>query len=84
MNETIASIIRNAIPDSTVHVLGDDGQHFSALIISPEFEGVSLIKQHKMVMTPLKEEFAERLHALQVKTFTPEKWEQQKSQFGFE
>ena len=84
MNETIADIIRKAVPDSTVHVLGDDGQHFSALVISAQFEGVSLIKQHKMVMTPLKEEFAERLHALQLKTFTPEKWDAQKSQFGFE
>jgi len=42
-----------------------------------------LIKQHQMVMKPLKQAFAESVHALGLKTFTPDKWEQEKNNFGF-
>ncbi len=84
MKDRIQTIIREAIPDCTAHILGDDGEHFSALVISPSFANLSLVKQQKMVMQALKEEFAERVHALQLKTFTPEKWDAQKAQFGFE
>ena len=59
----------------------EDGQHLQALVISPEFNGLSLVAQHQKVMGALHETFASRLHALSLKTFTPEKWAQQKSQY---
>jgi len=80
----IQKIIEGAIENTTAHILDpmNDGQHLQALVISSAFEGVPLIKQHKMVMTPLKGAFAESVHALGVKTFTPEKWEQAKGQYN--
>jgi acid stress-induced BolA-like protein IbaG/YrbA len=42
-----------------------------------------LIKQHQMVMTPLTQAFASSVHALGLKTFTPQKWELEKSKYGF-
>ncbi|OGX38430.1 MAG: BolA family transcriptional regulator [Omnitrophica WOR_2 bacterium RIFCSPHIGHO2_02_FULL_52_10] len=80
----IQKIIENSIENATVHVLDpmNDGHHLQAIVISPAFEGVPLIKQHKMVMTPLKEAFAQYVHALGLKTFTPEKWEQVKDQYN--
>ena len=66
-----------------VHILDplNDGVHLKALVISPEFRNQSLVLQHKMVMQPLREHFATSLHALGLKTFTPESWEHQKNQY---
>lgn len=82
--DQIKSIIEAHIPGSTVHILDPmkDGQHLQALVISPVFEGMVLIKQHQMVMKPLKEALAGEVHALGLKTFTPEKWEEVRSDYG--
>ena len=55
-----------------------DGTHFEALIVSTEFEGKSLIERHKLVYGVLGDAMKERIHALSLKTFTPEQWESQK------
>ena len=79
----IQKIIESSLTDAIVHVLDpmDDGQHLQALVISPAFSGISLIKQHQMVMKPLKTAFEDSVHALGLKTFTPEKWEEVKDQY---
>ncbi|MBI1369358.1 MAG: BolA/IbaG family iron-sulfur metabolism protein [Planctomycetes bacterium] len=77
MNEMIADLIRQSLPDATVHVVSPDGVHFQALVISAAFEGQPLVRQHQTVMAALKDDFdSERVHALALKTFTPEKWRQ--------
>lgn len=77
MNELIEQTIQSAIPDATVHVFSPDGTHFSAVVVSPAFEGLLLVKQHQMVMNALKAAFdSEKLHALQLRTFTPAKWQE--------
>jgi len=83
LNE-IKTVIEENVPDSTVYVLDpmNDGQHLQAIVISPEFEGKMLVAQHQMVMRPLKDAFAGTVHALGLKTFTPEKWDEVKSQYG--
>lgn len=83
--EEIQNIIESNIPDSQAIVLDpmNDGEHLQALVISSTFEGMMLVKQHKMVMQPLKEAFASSVHALGLKTFTPAKWEESRAQFGF-
>ena len=84
MLEQIKQTIENAVPDATVYVVDpqNDGQHFQALVISATFNGLSLVKQHQMVMKPLKNEFATNtVHALGLKTFTPEKWEKEKDNY---
>jgi acid stress-induced BolA-like protein IbaG/YrbA len=77
--DQIRSTILKAIPDAEVLVTDpmNDGQHFQAVVISPEFEGLSLIKQHQMVMKPLTQAFATNVHALGLKTFSPSQWEKQ-------
>tara|TARA_B100000745_G_C19964452_1_gene326156 strand:- start:296 stop:556 length:261 start_codon:yes stop_codon:yes gene_type:complete len=82
--DEIKQTIEANVPDSTAYVFDpmNDGQHLQAVVVSSTFEGMMLIKQHKMVMSPLKEAFAGAVHALGLKTFTPEKWEQERSQFG--
>ena len=83
--EAVKSIIKQAIPDAQVFVQDpmNDGQHLQAIVISPSFEGMMLIKQHQMVMKPLREVMAAQVHALGLKTFTPSKWQEVKKEYGF-
>jgi acid stress-induced BolA-like protein IbaG/YrbA len=75
MRETIAAAIQRAIPDATVLVESPDGTHWSAVVVSASFDGMSLVRQHQTVMGALRGEFdTERLHALQLRTLTPERW----------
>ncbi|QVL57282.1 MAG: BolA/IbaG family iron-sulfur metabolism protein [Simkaniaceae bacterium] len=73
----IISAILVAIDGATIQVMNprNDGLHFDAIVISSHFSGKSLVEQHQMVMAPLKELFASKLHALSLKTYTPEEWE---------
>ncbi len=83
--QEVSSIIKKAIPDAIVIIQDpqNDGQHLQAFVISPSFEGLMLIKQHQMVMKPLREIMAAQVHALALKTFTPDKWQEAKKEFGF-
>ena len=83
MLEDIQKIIERAIPQALVYVQDpmNDGRHLQAIVVSPVFKGVSLVKQHQMVMKPLQETLKNRLHALGLKTFTPEKWDEVKDTY---
>ncbi len=52
-----------------------DGQHFNALIVSPAFAGKRLIQRHQMVYAALGDRMREEIHALSMKTLTPEEYE---------
>ncbi len=82
--EKIKATIEAAVPQSTAYVLdpNNDGQHFQAIVVSPIFEGMMLVKQHQMVMKALKDAFAGAVHALGLKTFTPQKWDEVKHEYG--
>lgn len=75
MKEKITQAILAEIPDAQVHILSDDDVHFQAVVVSAQFEGLSLVKQHQLVMNSLKKHFESDLHALGLQTYTPEKWE---------
>ena len=79
MLNKIKEIIQAVLPEATIYVLDprNDGHHLEAVVISDEFIGLSLIKQHKIVMNSLKEEFKSSVHALGLKTYTQEKWAQE-------
>ena len=72
--QDIKQMIENGMQNSQVSVEGD-GTHFEALIISEEFEGKSLIQRHKLVYEVLGDAMKEQIHALSMKTYTPEQWE---------
>ena len=72
--QDIKQMIENGMQNSQVSVEGD-GTHFEALIISAEFEGKSLIQRHKLVYEVLGDAMQEQIHALSMKTYTPEQWE---------
>ena len=69
--EDIKTWISQGMENSDVKVKGD-GQHFEAVIISPEFAGKSRIQRHQMVYGVLGERMKSEIHALSMKTLTPD------------
>lgn len=76
----IKEAILNVIEGAIVEILNPqgDGLHFEAVVIAPQFEGKSLMEQQRMVMGALKELFGSSLHAMRLKTYTPNEWEKVK------
>ncbi len=66
--EVINESHRHAVP-------ANSETHFKLLVVCSEFEGMSLIKRHRMLNGLLKEELEGGVHALALHTLTPEEWE---------
>ena len=70
----LRSYILDGLPGGHVEVRGDDGQHFEAVIVSPRFAGKSMLQQHQLVYGVLGERIRSEIHALSIRTFTPDAW----------
>jgi len=76
--EKVKERISTALPGSEVEVkdLTGTGDHFEARVVSQEFDGKSMIDQHKLVYAPLQDWLKSgELHALALRTFSPAQWE---------
>lgn len=71
--EQIKSVIENGLQCQHVQVTGD-GHHFEAVIVSDEFRGKSKVQQHQLVYRALGDRMREEIHALSMRTLTPEQW----------
>ena len=69
--EQVRSYIEKGLPCREVRVAGD-GQHFEALIVSEAFRGKSRIQRHQLVYAALGERMRAEIHALSMRTLTPE------------
>jgi len=69
----VIELITRKIPNAVVSVDNLKGNdHLQVTVISSQFNGLSLVKQHQLVYSALKEELAsEAIHALALKTETP-------------
>ena len=76
IEKKIKDILKNKIKDSKVFIQDMNGNqdHFSVMVISSEFENLSIINQHKMIYKALGTMVTNEIHALQIKTFTLEQW----------
>ncbi len=72
----IKELVEHALPDCIALVSDDmnDGEHFSAEVVSSAFEGLSLIKQHQLIYQALGDHMKSDIHALQLQTYTPSAW----------
>ncbi len=75
--EEIAGLIRTGVPQAQVQVIDETGtgDHFHATVVSPAFAGKGLVERHQMVYGSLHGAMAGPIHALALKTYTPEEWE---------
>jgi acid stress-induced BolA-like protein IbaG/YrbA len=75
--EAIRERILGALPGSEVEVQDTTGtgDHFEARVVSPAFTGKPMVQQHQMVYAPLQDWLKTgELHALALKTYSPEQW----------
>jgi acid stress-induced BolA-like protein IbaG/YrbA len=75
--EWIKDRIVGAMPGADVEVndTTGTGDHFEARVVASAFAGKSMVQQHQLVYAALKDKLATgELHALALKTFTPEQW----------
>ena len=71
--DQIKGYIEQGMPCEHVEVTGD-GHHFEAVIVSAEFRGKSKVQQHQLVYRALGDRMREEIHALSMRTLTPEQW----------
>ena len=57
------------------HNLHDGGFHLEAIIVSDDFQKISLLKRHKMVYRALGDLMKHEIHALSMKTLTIKEWQ---------
>ena len=69
---TIEQMIRDGLPDARVQVSGADGVHFEAVVISASFRDLPTLKRHRMVYATLGPLMGNEIHALGLRTLTPE------------
>jgi BolA protein len=66
------------IDDSALHAghLGAEGGggHFRVLVVSPRFDGLTRVAAQRLVYEALGELMATDIHALEMRTLTPDQW----------
>jgi acid stress-induced BolA-like protein IbaG/YrbA len=70
--ETIKNLIEQGLPGAQAQVHGPDGVHFEATVLSSAFAGKLPLARHRMVYATLGELMGGEIHALSLKTLTPD------------
>jgi acid stress-induced BolA-like protein IbaG/YrbA len=74
----IARRIEERIPGARAQVEGADA-HYSAVVVAPAFASKTRVEQHRMIYALFSEEMTNQtIHALALKTVTPEEWERER------
>ena len=71
--ESVRAGIEAGLACEHLEVMGD-GQHFQALIVSTAFDGKSRVQRHQLVYAALGSRMREEVHALSMRTLTPQEW----------
>jgi acid stress-induced BolA-like protein IbaG/YrbA len=72
--EEITRDIEAALPGAQVRVASDDGVHFAAIVVAPQFEGLRPLARHQLVYRALGAAVGGAIHALSLDTATPAEW----------
>jgi acid stress-induced BolA-like protein IbaG/YrbA len=72
--ESIQKNIEQGMTLTHISVTGD-GRHFEAIVVSDEFAGMSRIQRQQRVFKTLGARMDGEVHALSIKTFTPQEWQ---------
>ena len=70
--ETLRELIETGLSGARAEVQGDDGVHFEATVVSEAFRGKLPLARHRMVYATLGELMGGEIHALALKTLTPD------------
>lgn len=73
-SDDVKGHIASGLACEHLEVHGDDGSHFEAVIVSSAFEGKRLVQRHQLVYAALGDRMREEIHALSMKTLTPQEY----------
>ena len=68
----IEELISAALPGAQVRVRSEDNVHYEATVVAREFAGLRPLQRHQMVYRSLGERMGGEIHALSLKTLTPQ------------
>lgn len=69
---SIKLLIENGLSGARAEVRGEDGVHFEADVVCAAFAGKLPLARHRMVYATLGDRMGGEIHALSLKTWTPE------------
>ena len=72
--ESIRLNIAQGMLTEHLNVVGD-GAHFEAVVVSDAFTGKNRVQRHQLVYQTLGDRMREEIHALSIKAYTPQEWE---------
>ena len=82
----VEELIESGIEDAEAAVSQprgvDDDDHLAATVVAPAFEDETLVRQHEMVYDALGEHMTTDIHAMELKTYTPEEYERKQAENG--
>ena len=70
--DSIRHMIEAGLPGASAQVQGEDGVHFEAVVVCAAFAGKLPLARHRMVYATLGDRMGGEIHALQLRTLTPE------------
>lgn len=70
--ESIRQLIEAGLPGARAEVQGEDGVHFEATVVSDAFAGKLPLARHRLVYATLGERMGGEIHALALRTLTPD------------
>lgn len=71
----ISTLIEQNLSGSKAEVHTDGQGHYEATVVCAAFAGKRSLQRHQMVYATLGARVGREIHALAVKTFTPEEWQ---------
>ena len=74
--QELQNMLESAFPGGQIHLSSPQGDnnHFRLVLISDRFDGKNMVEQHQLVYQALGDAMREAVHALSLKTFTPDQW----------
>ena len=61
-----------------ISVESEDNTHFRARVVSAEFAGKRPLQRHQMVYAALGAHMGREIHALSLRTLTPDEWQRER------
>ena len=74
----VKRLIEQGLPSADVAVESADDTHFEARVVSPAFDGKRALLRHQMVYATLGERMGREIHALSLRTLTPDEWRRER------
>jgi len=73
--DEIAGLIEAGLENASASVVTDGMGHYEATVVSAAFAGKRSLPRHQMVYATLGDRVGREIHALAVKTYTPDEWQ---------